>query len=169
MDRSPSLPAVSSNPPRGLPAHRWARRRVAASKNQKPNPEGGGCWRHGPRDAPTSDKGPPTRSSRNPHICRGINTCKNKGKDRNEQRVAPAGPLRHRCGARLQTGQDRTIARGPRWVRRAPRRGTNARARGACEVPLSDKTLAEGSQKSSRRVMKRGRGKKFGAAPAKKD
>ncbi len=114
----------------------------------------------GDKDAPTGDAKAHSILS-DPHICRGINTCKNKGKKETTNECAGqahcATAAAHDCN-----GQNECRGQGG-----GERPGENeCQGKGACEVPLTDKTWPKARMKFEE-VMNAA-GKKFGPAPAKK-
>jgi hypothetical protein len=96
-----------------------------------------------------------------PHICRGLNTCKSKGKGDSNDCAGQgncATTNAHTCAG------DNTC-RGLGGCGEDP--GENAcKGKGQCGVPLSDKAWAK-ARKSFEAAMKKA-DKKFGDAPAKK-
>ncbi|QJX00808.1 hypothetical protein [Frigoriglobus tundricola] len=132
---------------------------AGCGKNAKPNPEGGGAGTG--QDAHTADKAAHSILS-DPHICRGINTCKNKGKTGTSNECAGQG---HCATAAAHDCNGQNACRGQGGCGEHP--GENeCKGKGACEVPLSDKTWPK-ARKKFEEVMTAA-GKKFGAAPAKK-
>lgn len=97
-----------------------------------------------------------------PHICRGINTCKNKGKKGTTNECAGAA---HCATAAAHDCNGQNECRGQGGCGEHP--GENeCKGKGACEVPLSDKTWPK-ARKKFEEVMTAA-GKKFGPPPAKK-
>lgn len=97
-----------------------------------------------------------------PHICRGINTCKNKGKKGTTNECAG---LAHCATAAAHDCNGQNECRGQGGCGERP--GENeCKGKGACEVPLSDKTWPK-ARKKFEEVMTAA-GKKFGPAPEKK-
>jgi hypothetical protein len=97
-----------------------------------------------------------------PHVCRGINTCKNKGKPGTTNecagQAACATAATHDC-------QGMNECKGQGGCGNNP--GENAcKGQGGCAVPLSDKTWPK-ARKRFEELMTRA-GKKFGKAPEKK-
>jgi hypothetical protein len=128
---------------------------AGCGKDAKPTPEAG------TKDAPKGDGKTPAILS-DPHVCRGINTCKNKGKTGSTNECAGQGHCEtvtaHDC-------QGRNDCRGHGGCGEHP--GENeCKGKGSCEVPLSDKTWPK-ARKTFEEAMKAA-DKKFGAAPAKK-
>ena len=97
-----------------------------------------------------------------PHICRGINSCKNKGKKGTTNECAGQA---HCATAVAHDCQGQNECRGQGGCGEHP--GENeCKGKGSCEVPLTDKTWPKARMKFEE-VMKAA-GKKFGPAPAKK-
>lgn len=97
-----------------------------------------------------------------PHICRGINTCKNKGKKGTTNECAGEA---HCATASAHDCNGQNECRGQGGCGEHP--GENeCKGKGACEVPLTDKTWPK-ARKTFEQVMTAA-GKKFGPAPAKK-
>jgi hypothetical protein len=97
-----------------------------------------------------------------PHVCRGINTCKNKGKKNTTNECAGQA---HCATAAAHDCNGQNACRGQGGCGEHP--GENeCKGKGACEVPLSDKTWPKARAKFEE-VMKAA-GKTFGPAPAKK-
>ena len=97
-----------------------------------------------------------------PHICRGINTCKNKGKAKTTNECAGQG---HCATAKAHDCQGQNDCRGQGGCGEHP--GENeCKGKGACEVPLTDKTWPKARKKFEELMT--AAGKKFGPAPAKK-
>lgn len=96
-----------------------------------------------------------------PHVCRGINTCKNKGKKGTTNECAGQG---HCATAVAHDCNGLNECRGQGGCGEKP--GQNeCKGKGACEVPLSDKTWPKARQKFEELMT--AAGKPFGAAPAK--
>jgi hypothetical protein len=96
-----------------------------------------------------------------PHVCRGINTCKNKSKKGSINdcagQAACATVAAHDCNGMNDCKGQGGCGEQP---------GQNeCKGKGACEVPLSDKTWPKARQRFEEVMAKAG--KKFGDAPAK--
>ena len=134
---------------------------AGCGKNEKPNPDqSGGTGGSAPPGDGTAAANHPILSD--PHICRGINTCKNKGKKGTTNECAGqahcATVAAHDCN-----GQNE--CRGQGGCGEHP--GENeCKGKGACEVPLTDKTWPKARKKFEEVMTAAGR--KFGPAPAKK-
>ena len=108
--------------------------------------------------------GPTAATSRlleDPHVCRGINTCKNKGKKGTTNECAGqahcATVAAHDCNGTNDCKGQGGCGDHP---------GENAcKGKGACEVPLSDKTWPK-ARKRFEELMTQA-AKKFGQAPPK--
>jgi hypothetical protein len=103
-----------------------------------------------------------SRLLQDPHVCRGINTCKNKGKKGTTNKCAGqahcATVAAHDCNAMNDCKGQGGCGENP---------GENAcKNQGGCEVPLSDKTWPKARKRFEELMTKAG--KKFGAAPPKK-
>jgi len=97
-----------------------------------------------------------------PHVCRGINTCKNKGKSGTTNECAGQG---HCATAAAHDCNGQNTCRGQGGCGEHP--GENeCKGKGSCEVPLSDKTWPK-ARATFEQAMNAA-GKKFGAAPPKK-
>jgi hypothetical protein len=97
-----------------------------------------------------------------PHVCRGINTCKNKGRSGTTNECAGQG---HCATAAAHECQGHNACRGQGGCGEHP--GENeCKGKGACEVPLTDKTWAKA--RATFEAAMKSAGQKFGAAPAKK-
>jgi hypothetical protein len=104
---------------------------------------------------------PVSRLLEDPHVCRGINTCKNKGKKGTTNECAGqahcATVAAHDCNGMNDCKGQGGCGEHP---------GENAcKGKGGCEVPLSDKTWPK-ARKRFEELMTRA-GKKFGEAPPK--
>jgi hypothetical protein len=104
----------------------------------------------------------PSLLLRDPHVCRGINTCKNKGKPRTANACAGQGTCAtvaaHDC-------QGMNECKGQGGCGEHP--GENdCKGKGGCQVPLSDKTWPKARKRFEELMTKAG--KKFGDAPPKK-
>jgi hypothetical protein len=102
------------------------------------------------------------RLLQDPHVCRGINTCKNKGKPGTMNECAGQASCAtvpaHDC-------QGMNECKGQGGCGNNP--GENAcKEKGGCAVPLSDKTWPKARKRFEELMTKAG--KKFGDAPAKK-
>jgi hypothetical protein len=96
-----------------------------------------------------------------PHVCRGINTCKNKGKPGTTNECAGQGTCAtvasHDCNGMND-------CKGQGGCGETP--GQNeCKGKGGCEVPLSDKTWPKARKRFEELMAKAG--KKFGEAPPK--
>ncbi len=95
-----------------------------------------------------------------PHVCRGLNTCKSKGKGK-KNACAGQGDC---ATAEAHTCHAENACKGQGGCGEHP--GENAcKGKGECGVPLSDKAWAK-ARKKFEQLMKAD-GKKFGEAPAK--
>ena len=109
--------------------------------------------------------GPGEKLSRlleDPHVCRGINTCKNKGKKGTTNECAGqahcATVAAHDCNGMNDCKGQGGCGEHP---------GENeCKGKGGCEVPLSDKTWPKARKRYEELMTKAG--KKFGDAPPKK-
>jgi hypothetical protein len=102
------------------------------------------------------------RLLQDPHVCRGINTCKNNGKKGTTNECAGqaqcATVAAHDCNGMNACKGQGGCGENP---------GQNeCKGKGGCEVPLSDKTWPK-ARKRFEELMAQA-GKKFGDAPAKK-
>jgi hypothetical protein len=102
------------------------------------------------------------RLLQDPHVCRGINTCKNKGKKGTTNECAGqahcATVTAHDCNGMNSCKGEGGCGEHP---------GENeCKGKGGCEVPLSDKTWPKARKRFEQLMAKAG--KKFGDAPAKK-
>jgi hypothetical protein len=127
-----------------------------------------GC---GKAPTPQAEKAPADKESgadalprllQDPHVCRGINTCKNKGKNGTTNECAGqahcATVSAHDCNGMNDCKGQGGCGENP---------GENdCKGKGACEVPLSDKTWPK-ARKRFEELMPRAN-KKFGPAPPKK-
>jgi hypothetical protein len=94
-----------------------------------------------------------------PHVCRGLNTCKGKGKSK-DNACAGQGSC---ATARAHTCHAANDCRGQGGCGASP--GENScRSKGACGVPLSPRTWKK-ARKRFEEIMAKD-GKKFGPAPA---
>ena len=112
-----------------------------------------------PADAGSGEK--LSRLLEDPHVCRGINTCKNKGKKGTTNECAGqahcATVAAHDCNGMNDCKGQGGCGEHP---------GENeCKGKGGCEVPLSDKTWPK-ARKRYEELMTRA-GKKFGDAPPK--
>lgn len=131
---------------------------AGCGKDAKPNAEPGGT----PGDTPGDGKTAAHPILSDPHICRGINTCKNKGKTGTTNECAGQA---HCATAGAHDCQGQNACRGQGGCGEHP--GENeCKGKGSCEVPLTDKTWPKARAKFEE-VMTAA-GKKFGAAPMKK-
>jgi hypothetical protein len=96
-----------------------------------------------------------------PHVCRGLNTCKGKGKGKDNS-CAGTG----KCAtAEAHTCHGDNACKGQGGCGEHP--GENScKGHGACGVPLDDKTWKKARKTFEAQMTKKG--EKFGAAPAKK-
>ena len=107
----------------------------------------------------TADAGP--RLLQDPHVCRGINTCKNKGKKGTTNECAGQA---HCATVSVHDCNGTNDCKGQGGCGDHP--GENeCKGKGACAVPLSDKTWPK-ARKRFEELMTQA-GKKFGEAPAK--
>jgi hypothetical protein len=102
------------------------------------------------------------RLLQDPHVCRGINTCKNKGKNGTTNECAGQGSCAtlpaHDCNGM-------NACKGQGGCGEHP--GENeCKGKGGCEVPLSDKTWPIARKRFEELMTKAG--KKFGNPPPKK-
>jgi hypothetical protein len=97
-----------------------------------------------------------------PHVCRGINTCKNKGKDGTTNECAGQA---HCATAAAHDCQGMNECKGQGGCGNNP--GENAcKGQGGCAVPLTDKTWPKARQRFEELMTRAG--KKFGNPPPKK-
>jgi len=102
------------------------------------------------------------RLLQDPHVCRGINTCKNKGKKGTTNECAGQA---HCATVAAHDCNGMNACKGQGGCGEHP--GENeCKGKGGCEVPLSDKTWPKARKRFEELMTKAG--KKFGAAPAKK-
>ena len=116
----------------------------------------------GKKDEEDKEADATPRLLQDPHVCRGINTCKNKGKKGTTNECAGqahcATVAAHDCNGMNDCKGQGGCGEHP---------GENAcKGQGACEVPLSDKTWPK-ARKRYEELMTRA-GKKFGDPPPKK-
>src|SRR5262249_20428676 len=102
------------------------------------------------------------RLLQDPHVCRGINTCKNKGKKGTSNECAGqahcATVAAHDCNGMNDCKGQGGCGEHP---------GENeCKGKGGCEVPLSDKTWPKARKRFEELMTKAG--KKFGDPPPKK-
>jgi hypothetical protein len=102
------------------------------------------------------------RLLQDPHVCRGINACNNKGKKGTTNECAGqahcATVASHDCNGMNDCKGQGGCGEHP---------GENeCKGKGACEVPLSDKTWPKARRRFEELMNQTG--KKFGPAPAKK-
>jgi hypothetical protein len=118
---------------------------------------------------PGKDKGSPDKEKetdpslprllQDPHVCRGINTCKNKGKKGTTNDCAGQA---HCATARFHDCQGQNSCKGEGGCGDNP--GENeCKGKGGCEIPLSDKTWPKARKRFEELMTKAG--KKFGDAP----
>jgi hypothetical protein len=103
-----------------------------------------------------------SRLLEDPHVCRGINTCKNKGKKGTTNECAGqaqcATVAAHDCNGMNDCKGEGGCGEKP---------GENeCKGKGGCEVPLSDKTWPKARKRFEELMTKAG--KKFGDPPPKK-
>ena len=102
------------------------------------------------------------RLLQDPHVCRGINTCKNKGKARTTNECAGQA---HCATVKAHDCNGMNDCKGQGGCGEHP--GENeCKGKGGCEVPLSDKTWPKARKRFEELMAKAG--KMFGDAPAKK-
>jgi hypothetical protein len=109
----------------------------------------------------TADAGATPRLLEDPHVCRGINTCTNKGKSGTENKCAGqahcATVVSHDCNGLNDCKGQGGCGEHP---------GENScKGKGACEIPLSDKTWPIARKRFEELMTSAG--KTFGDAPAK--
>ncbi len=124
-----------------------------------------GCSSNKTHPAADSDKkdtqaGATPRLLQDPHVCRGINTCKNRGKKGTTNECAGqahcATVAAHDCNGLNDCKGQGGCGENP---------GQNeCKGKGGCEVPLSDKTWPKARKRFEELMAKAG--KKFGDAPA---
>ncbi len=101
------------------------------------------------------------RLLQDPHVCRGINTCKNKGKKGTSNECAGQA---HCATVAAHDCQGMNQCKGQGGCGEHP--GENeCKGKGGCEVPLSDKTWPKARKRFEELMTKAG--KKFGDAPKK--
>jgi hypothetical protein len=95
-----------------------------------------------------------------PHVCRGLNTCKGHGSDTCAGLSATASVKEHHCGGSNECKGQGGCGQHP---------GENAcKGQGGCSIPLmSDEVWAKTRARFEELMTKEGR--KFGPAPPKKD
>ncbi len=121
------------------------------------------------KPAPSSDTDPKDKDAatlprllQDPHVCRGINTCKNKGKKGTTNECAGQA---HCATVKAHDCNGMNDCKGQGGCGEHP--GDNeCKGKGGCEVPLSDKTWPKARKRFEELMAKAG--KKFGDAPAKK-
>ena len=102
-----------------------------------------------------------SRLLEDPHVCRGINTCKNKGKKGTTNECAGQA---HCASVAAHDCNGMNDCKGQGGCGERP--GENeCKGKGGCEVPLSDKTWPK-ARKRYEELMARA-GKQFGDAPPK--
>jgi hypothetical protein len=102
------------------------------------------------------------RLLQDPHVCRGINTCKNKGKSGTTNECAGQA---HCATLKAHDCNGMNDCKGQGGCGEHP--GENeCKGKGGCEVPLSHKTWPKARKRFEELMAKAG--KKFGDAPAKK-
>jgi hypothetical protein len=101
------------------------------------------------------------RLLQDPHVCRGINTCKNKGKKGTTNECAGRA---HCATVTAHDCNGMNACKGQGGCGEHP--GENeCKGKGGCEVPLSDKTWPKARKRFEELMTKAG--KKFGDAPPK--
>jgi hypothetical protein len=101
------------------------------------------------------------RLLQDPHVCRGINTCKNKGKKGTTNECAGQA---HCATVTAHDCNGMNACKGQGGCGDNP--GENeCKGKGGCEVPLSDKTWPKARKRFEELMTKAG--KKFGEAPPK--
>ncbi len=101
------------------------------------------------------------RLLQDPHVCRGINTCKNKGKKGTANECAGQA---HCATVAAHDCNGMNACKGQGGCGENP--GENeCKGKGGCEVPLSDKTWPKARKRFEELMTKAGN--KFAAAPAK--
>ncbi|HEV3256727.1 MAG TPA: hypothetical protein VG013_07610 [Gemmataceae bacterium] len=117
------------------------------------------------KDKAGADKGSDDKTSlllNDPHVCRGINTCKNKGKPGTSNDCAGQA---HCATVAAHDCQGMNDCKGQAGCGEHP--GENeCKGKGSCAVPLSDKTWPKARKRFEELMTKAGR--KFGDAPPKK-
>jgi hypothetical protein len=117
----------------------------------------GGCCPSNPGKQASANEGAPLLQD--PHVCRGVNTCKNKGKNGTTNECAGQG---HCATAKAHSCQGSNDCRGQGGCGEHP--GENeCKGQGACEVPLKAKTWPK-ARKKFEELMTEAK-KKFGDAP----
>jgi hypothetical protein len=102
------------------------------------------------------------RLLQDPHVCRGINTCKNKGKASTTNECAGQA---HCATVKAHDCNGMNACKGQGGCGEHP--GENeCKGKGGCEVPLSDKTWPKARKRFEELMAKAS--KKFGDAPPKK-
>jgi hypothetical protein len=124
------------------------------------------------KSSATSDSGSKNSSAgataqllQDPHVCRGINTCKNKGKKGTTNECAGQG---HCATVAAHDCSGTNACKGQGGCGENP--GENqCKGKGGCEVPRSDDAKKMTWQKARKRFeeLMTKAGKKFGDAPAK--
>jgi hypothetical protein len=117
----------------------------------------GGCCAADTGKQASANEGPPLLQD--PHVCRGVNTCKNKGKKETTNECAGQG---HCATAKAHSCQGSNDCRGQGGCGEHP--GENeCKGQGACQVPLKAKTWPK-ARKKFEELMTEAK-KKFGDAP----
>src|SRR5579862_7971769 len=114
------------------------------------------------KDTDQKDKGADTlpRLLQDPHVCRGINTCKNKGKKGTANECAGKA---HCATVKAHDCNGMNDCKGQGGCGETP--GQNeCKGKGGCEVPLSVKTWPKARKRFEELMTKAG--KKFSEAPA---
>ena len=112
-----------------------------------------------PADAGSGEK--LSRLLEDPHVCRGINTCKNKGKKGTTNECAGQA---HCATVTAHDCNGMNACKGQGGCGEHP--GENeCKGKGGCEVPLSDKTWPKARKRYEELMTKAG--KKFADAPPK--
>jgi hypothetical protein len=133
---------------------------VGCSGGGAPKPPEKGAAKEGEKATETAADDKPSLLQ-DPHICRGINTCTNKGKPGTENKCAGQA---HCATVASHDCQGQNDCKGHGGCGEHP--GENAcKGQGSCAVPLSDKTWPI-ARKHFEELMKAA-GKEFGEAPPK--
>ena len=114
------------------------------------------------KDKPADDKDETPRLLQNPHVCRGINTCKNNGKSGTTNDCAGVG---HCATVKSHSCQGSNDCKGQGGCQDNP--GENAcKGKGKCEVPLDagKKMTWQKARKRFEELMTKA-AKKYGDAP----
>ena len=136
-------------------------RRHAAAAGDKPGPATSQGRRATPGKSAPADT---PLLLQDPHVCRGINTCKNKGKNGTMNECAGQG---HCATVKAHSCQGMNDCKGQGGCGENP--GENeCKGKGGCAVPLDagKKMTWQKARKRFEELMKKASGKKFGDAPA---